>query len=58
MKIINLTNVDSYDVYINGDFYGTNVPLIQVTNQDILEVIVVKLDNTKDAVIGLENSLF
>jgi len=58
MKIINLTNVDSYDVYINGDFYGTNVPLIQVTNQDTLEVNVVKLDNTKDAVIGLENSLF
>jgi hypothetical protein len=58
MKIINLENVSSYEVYINGNFYGTNVPLIQVTNQDTLQVTVVKIDNTKEAMISLENNLF
>lgn len=58
MKIIGTVNVDSYDVYINGNFYGTDIPTIQITNNDILEVNVVKLDNTKEAVIKLENNLF
>lgn len=57
MKILGLTNVEDYDVYINGNYYGTNIPVIQITDRDILEVTVVKSDNTKDAVIQLDNVL-
>lgn len=58
MKIIGLVNVDSYDVYINGNFYGTNIPEIQITNNDTLVVTVEKADNSKDAIIQLDNVLF
>ena len=29
-------NVSSYDVYINGDFYGTDIEVIQVNTNDTL----------------------
>jgi len=57
LKILNLTNVQSYDVSINGNFYGTNIPIIQITDHDVLQVTVTKVDNTKDAVIEINNEL-
>lgn len=57
MSIISTDNVDSYDVYINGNFYGTDVPIIQITFNDILNVQVVKSDNTKQSTIKFDNKL-
>ena len=42
MNVISTYNIDSYDVYINGDFYGTNVEVIQITTNDVLRIEVVK----------------
>lgn len=42
-------NVDSYDVYINGDFFGTDVLLIQVNTNDTVTFSIVKTDNLLDA---------
>ena len=44
-------NVDSYSVYINDNYIGDNVGLIQISTNDRLKIDLVKTDNTKDAVI-------
>jgi hypothetical protein len=54
---LNSNNVDSYDVYINGDYFGTDVQKIQITTNDILRIDVVKLDDTQEATIEFENLL-
>jgi hypothetical protein len=54
---LNSNNVDSYDVYINGDYFGTDVQKIQITTNDILRIDVVKLDNTQEATIEFDNLL-
>jgi len=53
----NSNNVDSYDVYINGDYFGTDVQKIQITTNDILRIDVVKSDDTQEATIEFENLL-
>jgi hypothetical protein len=50
-------NVDSYDVYINGDYFGTDVSEIQITTNDILRIDVVKDDNTLESTIKFESQL-
>jgi hypothetical protein len=35
------TNVDSYSVYINNEYYGDNVNLIQINTNDILQIEIV-----------------
>ena len=54
---LNSNNVDSYDVYINGDYFGTDVQKIQITTNDILRIDVVKSDDTQEATIEFENLL-
>jgi hypothetical protein len=53
----NSTNVESYDVYINNDYFGTNVEKIQITTNDILRIDVVKIDNTQESNIKFNNEL-
>jgi hypothetical protein len=53
----NSTNVESYDVYINNDYFGTNVEKIQITTNDILRIDVVKTDNTQESNIKFNNEL-
>ena len=57
MSIISTENVDSYDIYINGNYYGSDVNIIQITFNDVLNIQVTKQDNTKDALIYFENKL-
>ena len=53
----NSTNVNSYDVYINGDYYGTDVQKIQITTNDILSITVVKQNNLLESNIKFDNIL-
>jgi len=53
----NSVNVESYDVYINGDYYGTDVQKIQITTNDVLRIQVVKQDNSLEANIEFDNIL-
>lgn len=50
-------NVESYDVYINGDYFGSDVQKIQITTNDTLRIDVVKTDDTQEANIKFENTL-
>jgi hypothetical protein len=54
---LNSKNVDSYDVYINGDYFGTNVQQIQITTNDVLRIEVIKIDDTKESTIEFDNIL-
>jgi hypothetical protein len=54
---VNSSNVESYDVYINGDYFGTDVQKIQITTNDVLRIDVVKTDGTQEASIKFENTL-
>jgi hypothetical protein len=38
-------NVDSYDVYINGDFYGSDIQSIQLNTNDELKIEVIRKNN-------------
>jgi hypothetical protein len=51
------SNVDSFDVYINGDYFGTDVQNIQITTNDVLRIDVVKTDDTKESSIQFDNIL-
>jgi hypothetical protein len=53
----NSVNVESYDVYINEDYYGTDVQKIQITTNDVLRIQVVKQDNSLEANIKFDNIL-
>jgi hypothetical protein len=57
MSLVGTTNVDSFDVFINGDYFGTDVSEIQITTNDILRIEVVKTDNTLESTIKFESQL-
>lgn len=44
-------NVDSYSVYINDNYIGDDIGLIQISTNDRLQIDIVKIDNTKNAEI-------
>jgi len=51
IKIGDTTNIDSFDVYINDDYYGSDLELIQINSGDILRIDVVKTDNQLESSI-------
>jgi len=51
MNLVSTDNIDSFDVYINNNYYGSNVEIIQITTNDILRIEVIKNDDTKDSTI-------
>ena len=57
MEFISSNNVSDYDVYINGNYYGNDVSLIQITTNDVLTITVTKIDNTKESYIIWESKL-
>jgi hypothetical protein len=54
---VSTDNVDTFDVYINGDYYGSDLQLIEITTNDILRIEVTKNDNTQEALVIFENKL-
>ena len=50
-------NVLSYDVYINGDYYGENVEVIEINTNDILRIDITKQDDMEEAKITFTNVL-
>jgi len=51
IKIGGTTNVDSFDVYINDDYYGSDLELIQINSGDVLRLDIVKDDNQLESTI-------
>lgn len=42
LESVNLVNATSYDVYINGDFYGSNLELVEINSKDVLRIDITK----------------
>jgi len=42
LNLVGTTNVDSFDVYINSDYYGSDLDLIQLNTGDIISIDVNK----------------
>jgi hypothetical protein len=57
MSLVGTDNVDTYDVYINDDYYGSNVSLIQITTNDILRIQVIKIDDEQESKITFNSKL-
>jgi hypothetical protein len=51
------SNIDNYDVYINNDYYGSNISEIQLNSGDTLKLIVNKFDDTKEGNIQLISNI-
>ena len=47
------TNIFSYDVYINNDYYGSNVNLIQINTGDVLKFEITKNDLLDESTLTL-----
>ena len=56
-SITSTDNVDTYDVFINNDYYGSDITEIQINTNDVVRFVVTKKDNTQEANIKLRNLL-
>ena len=50
-------NVSNFDVYVNGDYFGSNVNKIQITTNDLLTITITKNDNAQEATIKFDSRL-
>ena len=47
MRFMGSENVDSYSVFINGDYYGDDVVVVLVNNGDVIKITIIK-DNPSE----------
>jgi hypothetical protein len=57
MSLDNSDNIDTFDVYINDQYYGSDVNKIIVNTNDTLRIEVVKLDSSQESTISFINKL-
>jgi len=57
MSVVKTENIISYDVYVNDDYYGSDIELIQISTNDVLRIDIVKSQNEEDSQIIFENKL-
>jgi hypothetical protein len=57
MNLLGSDNVDTYDIYINDDYYGSDVSTIQITTNDILRIEITKLDAALESKISFNSKL-
>ena len=50
-------NIQSFDVYINNEYYGSDVNEIQVNTNDVVKIMVSKLDDTQEGIIYFQDNL-
>jgi hypothetical protein len=57
LSIVNTLNVDSFQIYINNLFYGSNTYTIQINNGDTLRIDITKDDNSKISKIEMSSKI-
>ena len=57
INVIDSKNVSNYDVYINDDYYGSNLSEIQINTGDVLKIRIVRTDITLTSTITLSGIL-
>jgi hypothetical protein len=58
IKIGTTINIDSFDVYINDDYYGSDIELIQINSGDTLRLDIVKTNNLLESTIQFIDNIF
>jgi hypothetical protein len=51
------TNIDSFDVYINGLYYGSDLTQIQINTNDTMRIEITKNDDSQESTILFNNEL-
>ena len=57
LSLISTKNVDSYSVYINGDYVGDDVSTLQINTNDLVRFDIVKVNSSVDANIKWQANL-
>lgn len=57
INIFKKINIDSYDVYINGDYYGSNIETIQINTNDEISIDIFRSDNSLESTLFFVNNL-
>jgi hypothetical protein len=57
LSILETDNIENFDVYINNDYYGSNINEIQINTGDVLRIEVDKTDNSLQSMIKIERPL-
>jgi hypothetical protein len=57
MRFMDSKNVDSYSVFINGDYYGDDIVEIQVNNGDVITITIVKENSSEISSIVFNEEL-
>ena len=58
IKIGDTINVDSFDVYINDNYYGSDLELIQINSGDVLRLEIVKDNPSTESTIQFIDKIF
>ena len=58
IKIGGTQNIMSFDVYINDDYYGSDLDLIQINSGDVLRIDIIKKDDLLDSSIQFIDNIF
>ena len=58
IKIGLTQNIESFDVYINDDYYGSDLDLIQINSNDVLRIDIVKKDDSLESTIQFIDRIF
>ena len=53
----NTQNINSYDVYINNNYFGSDLPEIQLNSGDVLRITVTKISPSSSSKIDLLSNL-
>jgi hypothetical protein len=51
------TNIESFDVFINGLYYGSNLTQIQINTNDTMRLEIIKTDDTQESYFIFNNEL-
>jgi hypothetical protein len=57
LKLVSTNNISTFDVYINGLYYGTNITKIQVNGGELLKFEVVKINQNQTSNILFDSVL-
>ncbi len=57
LKLSYSNNVDNFDVFINGDFYGNTLEEIQINTGDVLTLNIIKYVISDNAVLSFVREL-
>ena len=50
-------NIETYDIYINNQYYGSDITEVQINTNDVFKIIATKKDDTLEASVVLNNHL-